>query len=76
MTYQIAQNRLNQAQRSAIRAHAQDFVAKHGADHDVFDLEWSELRDLKADAKKAARDIIGEVRNTTTEAMATAIEAA
>jgi HK97 family phage major capsid protein len=68
--------RLTQTQRSAIRAGAQDFARKHGADIDVGDLDWSELVAKRADAKRAARDIIAQVVDGTPEPMAAAIEAA
>lgn len=76
MKHFVPQTRLDQAQRSAIRAGAQAFAQKHGVDHDVADLDWSDLAALKADAKRSARDIVAEVRDNTPEKMAAAIEAA
>ena len=72
----FAPAKLTAAQRSAIRAHAQDFARKHDLDQSVEDMQWSDLASLKADARRSARDISGEVRDGMPEPVAAAIEAA
>lgn len=74
--FQNAAAKLTAAQRSAIRAGAQDFARKHDLDIDVQDAEWSDLASLKADTRRAAREIVSEVRDGTPEAMAAAVEKA
>lgn len=72
--FQNAPTKLTAAQRSAIRAGAQDFARKHDLSIDVQDAEWSALASLKADTRRAAREIVNDVRDGTSEAMASAVE--
>ena len=74
--FQTPAAKLTAAQRSAIRAGAQDFARKHDLNIDVEDAEWSALASLKADTRRAAREIVNDVREGTSEAMAAAIESA
>jgi len=68
--------RLTAAQRSAIRANAQDFARNHDLDADVAAMQWQALAALKADTRRAARDIVAEIREGTPEHIAAAIEKA
>ena len=72
--FQNAAAKLTAAQRSAIRAGAQDFARKHDLNIDVQDADWSALASLKADTRRAAREIVKDVRDGTSEAMGAAIE--
>jgi len=60
--FQTPAAKLTAAQRSAIRAGAQDFARKHDLNIDVEDAEWSALASLKADTRRAAREIVNDVR--------------
>ena len=67
---------LTPAQRSAIRAGAQAFARKHDLTQDLADLEWQALATMKADTRRATRDLVKDLTDRTPEEMAAAIEAA
>jgi HK97 family phage major capsid protein len=59
----IPMSKLTASQRSAIRAGAQDFARRADLDVNVEDAEFSDLASLKADARRAARDLAEQVAN-------------
>lgn len=74
--FQTRTTKLTAQQRSAIRAHAIDHIRNIDLDADVADLEWRDLAQIKADAKRAARAVADDVKDRMSEALASRIEAA
>jgi len=68
--------KLTAAQRSAIRAGAQSFASRNNLEIDVQSATWAELQDIKKSARIAARDVLLEIRDGMSDAVASSLEKA
>jgi HK97 family phage major capsid protein len=68
--------KLTASQRSAIRAGSQTFASRNNVDIDVSDATWSELQEIKKAARIAARDVLLEIREGMSDAVAESLEKA